>query len=420
MNAYSIVMLIALLVDYVVHTIAAFLNVEQLSQPVPDDVAVLYGEQELNRARRYVRAATWEGLIECTVLLLALLLFLFSGGFAWVDSVVGRWFTGELLRGLAFLGLIGLAYAVLSLPFDIYRTFMTETRFGFNRTTWRTFAADRAKGLTLTVVLGGALLTGVLLLFLNMGSSAWLLCWLLVVAFSLAVQWLGPALILPLFNRFEPMPEGQLKDAIVRYADSVRFPLQNVYLIDGSRRSTKANAFFSGFGRHRRIAIFDTLAEKHSVAEIVSVLAHEVGHYQLRHITKGIVLGAAHSGLALYLLSLLVLRPQLHHALLVAEPSLHVGMVGFMLLYTPVELVLSAVENYVSRRHEYAADRYALDTSREPESLADALKTLSVVNPTHPIPHPLQVVLSYSHPPLVQRLHSIETHLAGTAGGRDT
>ena len=412
MNAYGIVILLALLADYLLHTASDVLNVNALGDRVPDSIASLYGEEGLSRSRAYIPAATREAVVERSVSLIGLMLLWFFGGFSWLDSLVRQLFDGELARGIAYFGALALAYAALSIPFDAHRTFVTEARFGFNRTTWRTFVADRVKGLALSAVLGGALLAGVLLVLLRAGNIAWLVCWLMVVGFSLVVQWLGPAVILPMFNRFEPMPDGELRDAIVRYADSVRFPLQNVYLMDGSRRSTRANAYFTGLGRRRRIALFDTLVQKHSTDEIVAVLAHEVGHYRLRHVTKGLVFGAAHAGVALFLLSLLVERSGLHQALFVTQPSLYVGLVGFILLYTPIETALSVPANFISRRHEFAADRFAVDTAPTPGSLADALQTLSVVNLTHPNPHRFHVVLNYSHPPLVQRLRAIRERIA--------
>ena len=411
MNVYGVAITVALVVDYVLHTAAAVLNTRVLSRPVPDEVASLYGEEGLRRARNYVRAVSWDGFVERSVLLLLVFVFWFSGGFSWLDTLVRQWFTSELLRGLAYLGLLAVAHSAVSIPFDMYRTFVVETRFGFNLTTWQTFVADRVKGLALAVLLGGGLLAGLLSLFLHFGSSAWLWCWVVVVVFSLIIQWLGPSLILPLFNQFEPMPDGELKDAITRYATSVRFPLRSVYLVDGSRRSTRANAYFTGLGRRRRIALFDTLVQKHSTAEIVSVLAHEIGHYRLRHTAKGLLFGAAHAGIALFLFSVLLEHPALQQALLVAEPSLHVGLVGFVLLYTPVETALSALANRLSRKHEAAADRFALDTAPSPESLANAIKHLSAVNLAHPNPHWFHVGLNYSHPPLAQRLHAIHAYL---------
>jgi STE24 endopeptidase len=209
------------------------------------------------------------------------------------------------------------------------------------------------------------------------------------------------------------MPGGELRDAIVGYAQSVRFPLDNVFVIDGSRRSSRANAYFTGLGRKRRIALFDTLIAQHSVDEIVAVLAHEVGHFRLKHIARGLIAGAAHTGLALFLLQLLLSQPALYEALFLSRQSLYAGFIGFGLLFTPIETALSAASAFMSRRYEFAADRFAVETAPAPERLLEALKTLSVVNLTHPTPHPLYVWLHYSHPPLAERLGAIERLLAG-------
>ncbi len=412
MNIYGVVILVGLVVDYALHTIADALNVKSLSSPVPESIVSLYGQDELDRAKRYVREVMTESISERSVVLLLLLSFWLLGGFGWLDALVRQWFVSELARGLVFIGLIALAYSVLGIPFEVHRTFSTEARFGFNRTTWRTFVADRVKGLALSAAIGGPLLAGALLLFLRAGDLAWLACWFGVVIVSLVFQWLAPALILPLFNRFEPMPQGELRDAIVGYARSVNFPLQNVYVIDGSRRSAKANAYFTGLGRQRRIALFDTLIQRHSTDEIVAVLAHEVGHYRLKHVTKGLVLGIVHAGIALFLLGYFLHQAGLYDALMVAGQSIYAGLVGFGLLYTPVEMFLSMLTNLLSRQHEFAADRFAVETAPSPQSLIGALRTLSVTSLTHPNPHWFYVFLNYSHPPLIQRLQAIEDRLA--------
>jgi STE24 endopeptidase len=411
-NTYGVIILIGLLVDYALHTTSDLLNMKSLAGRVPDSVAALYGHDELLRARSYIREVTTATVFERTVMLLPVLAFWLLGGFGWLDMMVRQWFASEFAQGLAYIGLLALAYSLVGIPFQIHDTFTTEARFGFNRTTWRTFVADRMKGLVLAALIGGLLLSGVLLLFLRAGGAAWLLCWVTVVVFSLLFQWLGPALILPLFNRFEPMPQGELRDAIIRYADSISFPLQNVYLIDGSRRSSKANAYFTGLGRRRRIALFDTLVQRHTADEVVAVLAHEVGHYQLKHVTKGLVLGAVHAGIALFLLDLFLGQPGLYHAVYVDRMSLHAGLVAFGLLFTLVETVLSILSNLVSRHHEFAADRFAMDTAPAPQSLAAALKTLSVSSLSHPNPHWFHVFVNYSHPPLAQRLDAMRRHLA--------
>jgi len=412
MNIYGGVILIGLLVDYALHTTSDVLNLKSLAGRVPDSVATLYGNDELLRARSYIREVTTATICERTVMLLLLLAFWLLGGFGWLDLVVRQWSASEFGQGLSYVGLLALAYSLVGIPFQIHDTFTTEARFGFNRTTWRTFIADRMKGLMLAALIGGLLLSGVLLLFLRAGDIAWLLCWVTIVVFSLLFQWLGPALVLPLFNRFEPMPQGELRDAIIRYADSINFPLQNVYLIDGSRRSSKANAFFTGLGRRRRIALFDTLVQRHTTDEVVAVLAHEVGHYRLNHVLKGLALGALHTGVALFLLDFFLRQPGLYEALYVEQQSLHAGFVSFGLLYTLVETVLSIVSNLVSRRHEFAADRFAVDTAPAPQSLAAALKALSVSSLSHPNPHRFHVFVNYSHPPLAQRLDAMQRHLA--------
>ncbi len=313
-----------------------------------------------------------------------------------------------LPRGLLYLGSVVVGYGALSLPFDAYRTFSLESRFGFNRTTVFTFLSDRAKALALLVVIGGALAAIVVSAFMWLGSLAWLFCLAAVVVFILLTQAVAPILILPLFNRYTPMPEGELRNAVLSYASSVDFPVQDVYVIDGSRRSSRANAFFTGLGRHRRIALFDTLIERHSVKGLIAVLAHEAGHYKRGHIRKGIAATILHAAILLALLAFFLDQPGLFRAFGVADTSVYVGLVLFSLLYTPVETALSVVFNMVSRRHEYEADRFAVDTTHDSVALADALRKLSADNLTNPHPHKFQVLLNYSHPPLAMRLESIE------------
>jgi len=411
MNAYGLFVLTALLADYVLHGVADVLNLRMLDQPLPGRVASMYPPEELVRAVRYVRTVTMAGCVERSTALLALLAFWFLGGFGWLDTAVRQALSGEVALGLAYIGVLALAFAALGIPFDIHRTFVIESRFGFNQTTWGTFVTDRLKGLLLAALIGGPLLAGVLLLFLRTGANAWLFCWFAVVAFSLMTQWLGPALILPMFNRFEPMPDGGLRSAILAYARLVDFPVENLYVMDGSRRSSKANAYFTGLGRKKRIALFDTLVARYTPAEVVAVLAHEVGHYKRHHVIKGMLLGIAHSGLALFLLHFLLGQPGLYAAFFLPQPSLHTGLVAFALVYTPVEFLLSLLVSLVSRRQEFEADRYAVATAPDPSGLTTALRTLSITSLSHPNPHPFYVALNYSHPPLAQRLDAIATRL---------
>jgi STE24 endopeptidase len=297
--------------------------------------------------------------------------------------------------------------AILSLPFAIYHTFVIEERFGFNKTKIKTFVADIAKGLSLAVLLGGPLLAGILWFFSVAGDHAWWLCWIGVSLFMLAVQFVAPTWIMPIFNKFTPLENSPLRTAIFDYARGIQFPLENVFVMDGSRRSTKPNSFFTGFGKHKRIVLFDTLIKDHTDDELVSVLAHEVGHYKKKHTLSGTILSLLQMGLMLYILSLFIGNPVLSQALGATEGSFHMGVLAFMLLYSPLSMVLGLIMNAVSRKNEFTADRYAGE-HYDPEPLKKALKKLSVNHLSNLTPHPVYVFFHYSHPPLLQRLKALD------------
>jgi STE24 endopeptidase len=316
-----------------------------------------------------------------------------------------------LESGLLYIGILALAYGILELPFGIYATFVIEQRFGFNKVTRRVFIADQAKGLLIGAVFGGLLLAGVLALFQYGGNYAWLYCWAGVVIFSIATQFVAPTWIMPLFNKFTPMEDGELKEAILTYTGSVNFPLKNVMVMDGSKRSTKLNAFFMGFGRNKRIALFDTLVAQYSVREMVAVLAHEVGHYKKKHIVQGMLINVVQTGVIFFLLSLFVHSTGLSQAFYMQKASVYSGLLFFALLFTPVQLALSIIFQAVSRKNEYEADRFAAKTIEKPQILISALKKLSSKNLSNLTPHPFYVFLNYSHPPLLQRITAIQKYI---------
>jgi STE24 endopeptidase len=257
--------------------------------------------------------------------------------------------------------------------------------------------------------LGGVILAGVLYLFQYVGTFAWLYCWGAMIVFSLAIQFIAPTWIMPLFNKFTPMEPGELKSAILEYTDSVNFPVTNIFVIDGSKRSSKSNAFFTGFGRNKRIALFDTLIARQSVSEMVAVLAHEVGHYKKNHILQGMIIGFIHAGVLFFLLSVFLTNHGLYHAFFMTNTPIYAGMLFFGLLYTPIELVLSVIMQMISRKNEYEADRFAASTLKEPENIISALKKLAAGNLSDLTPHPFYVFLNYSHPPLLQRIRAIRS-----------
>jgi len=415
MNILGLAIVFALIADFLLQSIADYLNVRHARLPLPRVLDGLYDESTRDRAVRHLAASSNVAQVERAVMLLALLGFWFLGGFGFLDGVVRGYLPEVVSRGLAYVALLGLGYSLVGVPFDAYRTFRVEQQFGLNRTTMSTFVADRLKGMVLTVAIGAPLLAVLLLLFTRVPDIAWLLCWGVTVTFSIGIQFVAPTIILPWFNRFEPMGEGELRDAIVAYARSVGFSLENVFVMDGSKRSTKGNAFFTGFGRHRRIALYDTLVESHPTDELVAVLAHEVGHYRKKHVVRGLALGVAHNGVLLFVLSLLLDQPALYNAFLVDVPSVYTGLVCFVVLLSPLDAAISLLLNAVTRRHEFEADRFAVDTAPVAGALSGALKRLSLGHLANPNPHPFYVAVNYSHPALAQRLEAIDALVAARA-----
>ncbi len=409
MNIYVVVILLAIAANYLLNLVSDLLNLRALNNRLPEEFRDVYDEEKYRKAQSYTRVRTRFGLLTSTFSLLVLLVFWFAGGFNWVDQFVRDFGYGTITTGLLYVGILILAQTILSLPFSIYSTFAIEERFGFNKTTPVTFITDRLKGIMLTVLLGGPLLAGVIGIFEYFGAVAWMYAWIVVVLFTLFVQFIAPTWIMPLFNKFTPLEDSELRQSILDYAEKVSFPLQGIYKIDGSRRSSKSNAFFTGFGRNKRIALFDTLIENHTVPELVAVLAHEVGHYKKKHILKSMVISLLHTGIMLFLLSLFIRVPGLHEAFLMEEISVYAGLVFFGLLYSPVEMVLSVIMQIVSRKHEFEADRFAADSTDDPESMVSVLKKLSADNLSNLTPHPFHVFLNYSHPPVLQRIRAVRS-----------
>jgi STE24 endopeptidase len=408
MNVYAVIVLSTLLLDYTLNLLADFCNLRALRHELPAEFVDVYDAEAYRKSQEYTRVQTRFGILTSTCMLTVTLGFWFAGGFQGLDALVRSWHMGLLWTGLAYIGLLALGKALLALPFTLYDTFVIEARFGFNQTSLATFLIDRLKGLGLAVALGGPLLAGVMAFLAYAGPYAWVYCWLALTVFTLGLQWLAPTWIMPLFNTFTPLEPGALKDAILGYARTVNFAVEDVFVLDGSKRSSKSNAFFTGFGKHKRIALFDTLVAGHTVPELVAVLAHEIGHYKMKHVLRSTVLSIVHMGVMFALLAVFLNHAGLFQAFFVQQPSVYAGLVFFGMLYAPCELLLSIGMQMVSRRHEYEADRFAVDTFEEPTALAQALKKLSVHNLANLTPHPFYVFLHYSHPPMLQRLRAIQ------------
>jgi len=407
LNFIAVIVLFALAFDFCIHLLADILNLKHLSPDLPEAFRDTYDTRRYADSQKYLKVNTRFDWIVSAVNLIALLCFWFLGGFNALDRFARGFEWGSVATGVVFIGSLLVFRSVLGLPFDIIHTFVIEEKFGFNKTTWKTFVLDRVKGLLLAVVLGVPLLAGVLAFFAYTGANAWWYCWLLVVLFGMCVRYIGPTWIMPLFNKFSPLEEGELKRALFSLAERIEFPLKNIFLMDGSRRSSKSNAFFTGFGRNKRIVLFDTLVEMTAVPELVAVLGHEMGHYKLKHIWMNTIIGILHSGVLFFLLSLFISLPPLFDAFFMDSTSVYGGMIFFGLLYSPVEMILGLLMQEYSRRNEFQADRFAVEKTRNPQALASALKKLSAQNLSNLTPHPFYVVLNYSHPPVLKRIEAI-------------
>lgn len=407
MNVYALIILIALVGSYGLEMLSDFLTLRSLKPEPPEEFKDLYDPAEYRKSQNYTRERIRFGFIRSTVSLIVLLTFWFLGGFNLLDGLLRSYGRSEIVTGIAFIGALLLGSSLIELPFTLYSTFVIEEKFGFNKTSWKVFIADKIKGLILGALLGLPLLAAILWFFEAAGPAAWLYGWALVTAFTLIIQYVAPVWILPLFNKFTPLEEGTLKQSIFAYAKSVEYPLKDILVMDGSKRSAKANAFFTGWGKNKRIALFDTMLDKYSVEEIVAVVAHEVGHFKLKHTIKGTVLSILSTGILFYLLSLFIKNPGLFEAFGMTHISAYAGLVFFGLLYTPIEMFLSVLMNIFSRKHEYEADRYSAETTGHGGHLTAALKKLSVHNLTNLTPHPLPVFLYYSHPPLKDRIRAL-------------
>ena len=408
-QTYYIIILGALLFEFILSTLSSVLNMKSISKVVPDGFQDYYDEEKYAKSQLYLQDKTKLGLMSSTFSLVLILLVIYFGLFGRLDEFVRSNSTHYIFSGLLFFGILFLINDILNLPFSLYSTFVIEEKYGFNKTSINTFINDKFKGYGLVVVLGSAVITPILYFFNTFQENGWWIAWALITAFMIAVQPLFVHVIAPMFNKFSPLEDGELKTAIEEFANKVSFPIGRIDIMDGSKRSSHSNAYFSGFGKSRRIALFDTLLEKHSTEEIVSVVAHEIGHYKKKHIISGTILGIIETGIMLFIFNIFMNDVELFSVFSVKEISIYCGLVFFSMLYAPVSLVTSIFTTALSRKNEFEADAYALETTKKPKPLISMLKGLSASNLAHLTPHPLMVFLSYSHPPVVDRIAAVQS-----------
>lgn len=393
-------------VSYTLDQLLDYINVKSLRTEIPDDVAEFYDRGRYLKSLDYHRELTQFSFVSAGVSFILSMAMLLTGGFGWLDGMLRSEISNPILLAIVFFGILMLASDVLTLPLQLYSTFVIEEKYGFNKTTVRTFVIDKFKGYLLAAVIGAPLLALLIYLIGVLGPGFWIWFALIATAFIIFMNMFYTTLILPLFNKLTPLPEGELKSAIQEFAMRVDFPLDNILVIDGSKRSSKANAFFSGIGHKKKIVLYDTLIQKHTTRELVAVLAHEVGHYKKKHILAGLGLSVAQVFLTLFILSLMVYNENLSIALGGSRLSVHLNLIAFSILFAPISGITGLFVSMYSRRNEFEADAYARETFSGPD-LAEALKKLSVDSLSNLYPHPLYVFFHYSHPPLLKRLEAI-------------
>ena len=396
-----------LVISFVIDQLLDYLNAKHFNDPLPAELQDVFDDTEYQKSQRYKKERYKFGILTATISLIATLLFFLFNGFAFVDGIARSASNNEIVIALIFFGIIMMASDILSTPFSYYSTFVIEENYGFNKTTRKTFFLDKLKGWLMGAIIGGILLGAIIWFYQSTGQHFWLYAWGIITVFTIFMNLFYARLIVPLFNKQTPLKEGSLRSEIEKYASKVGFTLDKIFVIDGSKRSTKANAYFSGFGSEKRVTLYDTLIKDLNEDEIVAVLAHEVGHYKRNHIIINLFAAIITTGFTLWLLSLFIGNPLLSEALNVSQPSFHIGLVAFGVLYSPISGITGLLMNYLSRKFEYQADNFAKHTYAAPP-LISGLKKLSKNSLSNLTPHPLYVFAHYSHPPLLQRFRNLK------------
>ena len=409
MNIYFIIIIAILIFEYTLSFIVRTLNLTALDSKLPKEFEDTFDSQKYLDSQNYTRTNSKFSYITSTFSLIVSLVFIFGGVYNIIDQFVRSFGYGDILTGLFFFGGLFIITDILNLPFGLYRTFVIEEKFGFNKTTLATYFTDKVKGYFLMLIIAAPLLSIVLYFFGQYGDNAWIYAWVLLVLFSLIMQPIFNLFIAPMFNKFTPLKEGPLLNKIKDYLKTVDFPVKKLEVMDGSKRSSHSNAYFSGMGKNKRIALFDTLVEQMDDDEIVAVIAHEVGHYKLKHVHTGIFLSAIQSGIMFFILSIFMMNADLFAVFKMENLSIYASLVFFSILYTPISMLMGFVFSFISRKNEFAADNYSAKTAKMPEKLITSLKKMSKENLSNLTPHWLNVMLNYSHPPVLERIKALKS-----------
>lgn len=404
---YLFIIITFLLLSFIVSSISDYLNTKNIKETLPNEFIGYYDEGKYKKSQNYLKDRTKFSFVSSVTSLIISIIFILIGGFNYVDLFARKFGFGEILTGLIFVATLYLLLQIIQIPFSAYSIFVIEEKYGFNKTNIKTFVSDIIKNLILTAIIGLPIFSVIIMFFIKYGSVAWIYASITVILFELLITFIAPVFIMPLFNKYVPLEDGELKTELEKYAKEQNFKMKGLYKIDGSKRSTKTNAFFTGFGKFRRIVLFDTLIAKHTTQELVSVLAHEMGHYKKGHIHKFMLMSFINTIIIFFLLSLFIGNESLFAAFKMQYVSVYGALIFFGFLYTPISMFLSVVQNVISRKYEYEADRYSVTTYKNPQAMVEALKKLSVDNLSNLTPHKMKVFMEYSHPPVLDRIKAI-------------
>lgn len=406
MNLLLILLISFVIIEFIFEKVLDFLNDRNWKKPIPMELADIYSDEEYEKSKAYSIAKKKIGNISETISLIIILALLVFKGFAFIEGIATNISTNPIFVSLIFFGILYFCSDILSIPFDLYNTFVIEEKFGFNKMTLKTYIIDKIKSYFLTIIFGGGIISLLIWIYSYFTNYFWILGWILMASISIFLAMFYTSLIVPLFNKLKPLDEGQLRADINNFSEKVGFPLTNIFIIDGSKRSTKANAYFSGLGSKKTIVLFDTLLNEHTNEELVGILAHEIGHYKLKHVQKSLIIGLFQMGILFFLLGQILESKSVALAFGTSMPSFHIGIVAFSILYSPISNILGIIMNILSRKNEFEADNFA-KKNYGATPLIQALKKLSKNNLSNLNPHPAYVFVHYSHPPLKERFKNL-------------
>jgi len=401
-------LLLIISADFILERVLTFLNNKSAKSAIPSELEGIYDEEKYAKSQEYNQESDRFGLWSASLSFLLTFLAIYFGWFGALDGWLRNFSPFEPVTTLMFFGVLFVLSDLIGIPFSLYKTFVIEEKYGFNKMTVKTFVIDKIKGYLLTLIIGGVLLSVLIYLIMMWGSGFWVYFWLVISVFMLFMNMFYASVLLPLFNKLVPMESGDLKNAIQNYSKKVNFPLKNIFVIDGSKRSSKGNAFFSGLGKQKKVVLYDTLIENHTVEELTAIFAHEVGHYKKKHIVQGVVISVLSIGFTLFLLSKMILNSEVSWAMGGEISAIHLNMLAFGVLYSPLSHIIGLFSNILSRKNEYEADAFAVITFGG-QPLIDALKKLSTDHLSNLTPHPAYVFFNYSHPPLIQRVKAMKS-----------